>query len=211
MSDSRNPERDRDAQENSFLSEDPDLLVLPTDNRRRKQTLAMMTLAVLAAMALLYRVRGDVEYFFVGGLSDARAIDLGDLSQQTSVGLNENSFVRFSGLPLMGMRMPFNHEMVLAPIAGANAERLWVLTPTDAQVSTEFYGRLVRASDLSLRLPGQTGRTFVLMQGQTPRSVWPSAFIALLCMLIALCDLGIALYWFVPLPLAQEQRRLARN
>ena len=199
---------------------DPELAALQAPARtRRTIAFASMLLTIIASIALLHAVRGDVGYFFAPRSPN----DLGEVVALNPAVLESNSYVHVRGTP-MASRMMYasrrfgTDELAVFPLAGQRA--VFVAVPRseieDAHEGTsrDFSGRLIRFGDLGSnfgsvrafmhdRFHDQvTGESYLLVAGEAPGASPGSLAIALLCIVFVAVNGFFLWRWFRPLPLS---------
>jgi hypothetical protein len=191
---------------------DPELLAIHAPPQiQRVAALTIMAAAVVAAMALLFSLGGDMGY----ALSRAQPTDHGHVRTLEPSSLLSNSYVRLAGTPTLGHAVGFTrgfgtHYRVF-PLAGQRTVFVQVRdTGGEAFVRSEYSGRLVTFDDLGGRyrelarvmnrdaaLP-VTGESFVLLADEPPSTYTWTLFVALICSAFVLLDVYFIVRWFRP-------------
>jgi hypothetical protein len=191
---------------------DPELLAIHAPPQvQRVAALTIMAAAVVAAMALLFSLRGDMAY----ALSRAHPTDLAHVRELSPSTLVSNSYVRISGTPTIGHSIGFTRgfgsRYRVFPLAGQRTVFVQVQdTGGEAFVRSEYSGRLVTFDDLGGRyrelvrvmsrdadLP-VTGESFVLLADEPPGTYTWTLFIALICAAFVMLDIYFIIRWFRP-------------
>lgn len=196
---------------------DPELASLPAPpSGRRLAAMVSMGLAIIVALGLAATLRHDVAYFFSG--ADA-PVELGSAATVSPATLRPNTFVRVRGSAMMARtvryrRLLSGQEFLVFPLAGQRT--LFVHVPAShlADVSAEFEGRLVTFGQMGGRLDGVrrhftselgvpvTAESFVLMAGETPRTLWWAPVLAFFFALFVVLDAWLVVRWFRATPRA---------
>jgi hypothetical protein len=160
---------------------DPELLSLPDPPRReRSLTVAVLALAALLSLAMVFALRRDVAY----ALGSGTAVDLGDLHAATdgSLGPHENEYVKAQALlgAAGGIRYerPFVDDTFRTlPVAGRTD--LWADVRVPAgeetgrwQPPTTLEGRLVRFGAAGPRHRGLAGAIERASNVTVPGNAW---------------------------------------
>jgi hypothetical protein len=160
---------------------DPELLALPDPPRReRTLTIAVLAIAAVLSLAMVFALRRDVAYAF----ASATAADAGDLHAATPAGLAalENRYVHADGLlgAAGGIRYerPFVEDTFRTlPVAGRTD--LWVDVRVPAGQETgrwepprSFTGRLVRFGAAGPRHRGLASAISGASGAQVPNEAW---------------------------------------
>jgi len=163
---------------------DPELLALPDPPRReRTLTVAVMALAALLSLTMVFAVRHDISYA-LRGASDADASDLGDLHATSPAGLtaSDNGFVRAEALlgAAGGIRYerPFVDDS-FRTLQVAGRPDVWVDVRVPAgqengrwEPPRTFQGRLVRFDSAGPRHRGLAGAIQRASGAQVPAGAW---------------------------------------
>lgn len=199
---------------------DPELSALPAPPRgRRIAAMTIMALTVVASMALLTSMRGDISYYF----ATPTAVDLGDVSTVEPAQLVPNSFVRVEGTPMASGMVRYSKLLsggtyAVFPLAGQRA--IFVQVPLEGagqerdMARREFSGRLVTFGALGGRF-GEvrsylddtmdmpvSSESFLLLADEPPGSYGWALVLAALCLLFVLVNVWLMIRWFRPLPMA---------
>jgi hypothetical protein len=196
---------------------DPELLAINAPPQaQRVAALTIMAAAVVAVMALLIGLRGEIAY----AVSTTQPVDLGSIRSVHPSELSSNSYVRIAGTPTIGHSVGyargFGTRYRVFPLAGQRTIYVQVQdTGGESFVRSEFIGRLVTFDDLGGRyaelartmardagLP-VTSESFVLLAGEPPASYTWTLFVALICVAFVLLDVYFIVRWFRPLKWAQ--------
>jgi hypothetical protein len=181
--------------------------------------LTVMAAAVVAMMALLISLRGDMAY----ALAANTATELGDIRNVPATELSSNSYVSLGGVPTIARAVRFRRGLgssyVVFPLAGQRT--VFVQMPDDGGegfVRSEYSGRLVTFGSLGRRyaelvdvmrrdaeLP-VTGESFVLLAGEQPGDYTWTWLVGLACLLFAALDVFFIVRWFKPLKWSQVAR-----
>jgi hypothetical protein len=200
---------------------DPELVALNAPPQtQRLAALTLMAAAVVAAMGLVFALRGDMRY----ALSSAQPTDLGDVQAADPGHLISNSFVRIEGVPTVARAVNFSRGMGatyrIFPLAGQRTVYVQMeATGSEAAYArSEFTGRLVTFGDLGgrydelaqymakeLKLP-VTSESFVLLTEEPPTSYTWTWIVGLLCATFLLLDLCFIVRWFKPIHWTQIPR-----
>lgn len=196
---------------------DPELLAIHAPPQaQRVAALTIMAAAVVAAMALLFSLRGDMGY----ALAKPQPTDLLHVRTLEPSTLVSNSYVRIAGMPTLGHSIGFTRgfgtRYRVFPLAGQRTVFVQVRdTGGEAFVRSEYSGRLVTFDDLGGRyrelarvmnrdaaLP-VTGESFVLLADEPPSSCTWTLFVAFICAAFVLLDVYFIVRWFRPVRWAQ--------
>lgn len=196
---------------------DPELVALTAPPQgQRIAALTVMAAAVVAMMALLISLRGDMAYT----LAAATPTELGSIHNVAVSQLVPNSYVRLSGVPAVARAVRFRRGLgsayVILPLAGQRS--VFVQLPdgtADDFVRSSYSGRLVRLGDLGRRyaqlatvmqrdaeLP-VTEESFVLLVGEQPADYAWTWLAGAICLLFVGLDVFLIVRWFRPLKWAQ--------
>lgn len=192
---------------------DPELVALAAPPQAQRLTaLTVMAAAVVAMMALLISLRGDMAY----ALAERTATKLGDIAGLAPAELVSNSYVTLGGVPTIARSVRFRRGLgssyVVFPLAGQRT--VYVQMPDDGGegfVRSEYSGRLVTFGTLGRRyaelaevmrrdaeLP-VTGESFVLLAGEQPGDYSWTWLVGFACLLFAGLDVYFIIRWFKPL------------
>lgn len=199
---------------------DPELVALAAPPQAQRMTaLTVMAAAVVAMMALLISLRGDMGY----ALAANTATELGDIRTVSATELTSNSYVSLGGVPTIARAVRFRRGLgssyVVFPLAGQRT--VFVQMPDDGGegfVRSEYSGRLVTFGSLGRRyaelvevmrrdaeLP-VTGESFVLLAGEQPGDYTWTWLVGFACLLFAGLDVFFIIRWFKPLKWSQVAR-----
>lgn len=192
---------------------DPELLALHAPPQaQRLAALTIMAAAVVAAMALVLGLRGDIGY----ALSRSQPIDLGHVRTVDASTLVSNSYVRLAGTPTIGHALGFTrgfgaHYRVF-PLAGQRTIYVQVRDGGgESFVRSEYSGRLVtldelggRYAELGRAMQGEaglpvTGASFLLLADEPPGAYSWTLLVLLVCCAFVLLDVYFIVRWFRPL------------
>jgi hypothetical protein len=196
---------------------DPELLAINAPPQaQRVAALTIMAAAVVAAMALLFSLRGDMAY----ALSRAQPISLPHVLELEPSKLTANSYVRLAGTPTVGHSIGFTRgfgtHFRIFPLAGQRNVYVQVQdSGGESFVRAEYSGRLVtfdgmgaryaelaRVMSRDAKLP-VTGESFVLLTDEPPGAYTWTLFVALVCAAFVLLDVYFIVRWFAPVKWAQ--------
>ena len=191
---------------------DPELIAIHAPPQaQRVAALTIMAAAVVAAMALLVSLRGDMAYAFSRG----QPLDLGHVREVEPSTLTSNTFVRLAGTPTVGHSIGFTrglgtHYRVF-PLAGQRTIYVQVQdNGGESFVRGEYSGRLVtfdgmggRYAELSRVMSREaelpvSGESFVLLADEPPGAYTWTLFVALVCVAFVLLDVFFIVRWFRP-------------
>ena len=191
---------------------DPELLAIHAPPQgQRVAALTVMAAAVVAAMALLVSLRGDMAY----ALSRPQPTDLAHVRDIEPSKLTSNTFVRLTGTPTVGHAIGFTRGMGtrfrIFPLAGQRTIYVQVQdNGGESFVRSEYSGRLVtfdgmggryaelaRVMNREAKLP-VTSESFVLLTDEPPNAYTWTLFVALVCLAFVLLDVFFIVRWFKP-------------
>jgi hypothetical protein len=191
---------------------DPELLALQAPpQRQRIVTLTIMAAAVVATMALVFALRGDMLY----ALAPGQPAHLGDVQSIEPSRLVSNTFVKLEGLPSAARGVRFRRGVGATqrvfPLAGQSSVYVQVQdSGGESFVRSEFVGRLVTFDDLGgryselarviqrdLHLP-VTGESFLLLADEPPASYRWTWLVGLLGIAFVVLDGYFIIRWFKP-------------
>lgn len=170
-----------------------------------------MAAAVVAAMALLVSLRGDIGY----ALGRTQPTDLAHVRNVEPSTLVSNSYVRLAGTPTIGRSVGFTRGLGtryrVFPLAGQRTIYVQVRdSGGESFVRSEYGGRLVTFEDLGGRyvelsrvmhreagLP-VTGQSFLLLADEPPAAYTWTLFVAFVCLAFVLLDVYFIVRWFRP-------------
>lgn len=197
---------------------DPALVALPAPPRaRRVAAFSMMLATIVASLALLATLHGDVRYFF----SAERAVDLGEATAVNAAALATDSFVRVRGTPMASRTVHFQRMLggetyALFPLAGQRAIFVQVraddLDAERRESRREWSGRLVSFGQLGARMGTVRGylrdtldlpvtsETYVLLADEPPGAYAWSLALAALCLAFVLANVAMMVRFFKSLP-----------
>ena len=192
---------------------DPELLALEAPpHTQRVAALTIMAAAVVAALALLLSLRGDIAYALS---ARGRPVDLAQVRAVEPISLVPNSFVRVIGTPTLartvGFARGFGTHYRIFPLAGQRT--IYVQVRDDGResfVRSEYSGRLVtfeqlggryaelaRVMQRDAKLP-VTSASFLLLADEPPAAYTWTLFVALVCAAFMLVDVYLIVRWFRP-------------
>jgi hypothetical protein len=196
---------------------DPELIALAAPPQgQRVAALTVMAAAVVAMMALLVSLRGDMQY----ALADPVPVELGNIQNVVVSQLEPNSYVRLAGVPSIARAVRFRRGLgsayVVLPLAGQRSVFVQVPDGTpDDFVRASYSGRLVTLGNLGRRyaqlatvmqrdaeLP-VTEESFVLLVGEQPGDYLWTWLVGAICLLFVGFDVYLIVRWFRPLKWAQ--------
>lgn len=196
---------------------DPELLALDAPPQgQRLAALTVMAAAVVAVMALILSLRGDLIY----ALSRTQPVDLGEVQSLDPSKLASNSYVHVKGIPTVAHAVRFTrglgtHYRVF-PLAGQRAIYVQIEdTGGESFVRAEFSGRLVtfnelggRYSDLARVMQRDAGLpvtsdSFLLLADEQPGAYTWTWMIAVFCAAFVTLDVYFIVRWFRPVKWAQ--------
>ena len=171
-----------------------------------------MAAAVVAMLALLLSLRGDLAY----ALSPDSPIDLGAASKLPVTEVAPNRYVRLSGVPAIARAIRFRRGLGAAyqifPLVGQHG--VFVQAPDtggEAFVQAEYTGRLTTFGSLGRRyaqlaevMREETGLTvndesLVLLLGERPGDYTWTWLVFVLCLAFTALDVFLIVRWFKPL------------
>jgi len=184
---------------------------------QRVVTLTVMAAAVVAALALVLSLSGDMRYAF----ARSQPHDLGDARQVDVASLESNSYVHLKGIPTVARAVRFTRglgtQYRVFPLSGQR--QIYVQIEEhggESFVRSEFSGRLVtfedlggRYADLAKSMQQQvglpvTGESFLLLADEQPSAYWWSWLVGVFCLGFVLLDAYFIVRWFKPVKWAQE-------
>jgi hypothetical protein len=193
---------------------DPALVALPAPPRaRRVVAFSMMMATIVASLALLGTLRGDLRYFF----SEARAVDLGEATAVDAAALAGDTFVRVRGTPMGSRTVHFQRMLggetyALFPLAGQRAIFVQVraddLDAERRNARREWSGRLVSFGQLGARMGSVRGylrdsldlpvtsETYVVLADEPPGAYGWSLVMALVCLAFVLANVAMMVRFF---------------
>jgi hypothetical protein len=178
--------------------------------------LTVMAAAVVAMMALLISLRGDMTY----ALAEPTPVELGNIQNVVVSQLVPNSYVRLSGVPAIARAVRFRRGMgsayVMLPLAGQRSVFVQLPDGTpDDFVRSSYSGRLVTLGTLGRRyaqlatvmqrdadLP-VSEESCVLLVGDQPTDYFWTWLVGAICLLFVAFDVLLIVRWFRPLKWAQ--------
>ena len=192
---------------------DPELLALHAPpHTQRVAALTIMAAAVVAALALLLSLRGDIAYALS---TRGRPIDLAEVRAVEPISLVSNSYVRVTGTPTIartvGFARGFGTRYRIFPLAGQRTIYVQVRDDgSESFVRSEYSGRLVtfeqlggryaelaRVMQRDVKLP-VTSASFLLLADEPPVAYTWTLFVALVCAAFVLLDVYFIVRWFRP-------------
>jgi hypothetical protein len=196
---------------------DPELVALAAPPQgQRIAALTVMAAAVVAMMALLISLRGDMAYT----LAEPAPVELGNIQNVVVSQLVPNSYVRLSGVPAIARAVRFRRGLgsayVVLPLAGQRSVFVQLPDGTpDDFVRSSYSGRLVTLGTLGRRyaqlatvmqrdadLP-VSEESFVLLVGDQPTDYFWTWLVGAICLLFVAFDVFLIVRWFRPLKWAQ--------
>jgi hypothetical protein len=179
--------------------------------------LTVMAAAVVAALALVISLSGDMGY----AMGRTQPVELGDVRQLAAESLESNSYVHVKGIPTVARAVRFSRglgtQYRVFPLAGQR--QIYVQIEErggESFVRSEFSGRLVSFGDLGGRyadlatsmqrdagLP-VTAESYLLLADEQPASYLWTWLVGALCLGFVLLDVYFIVRWFKPVKWAQE-------
>jgi hypothetical protein len=176
-----------------------------------------MALAVVAALALVLSLMGDMGY----ALAKTQPRDLGDARQVDLAELESNSYVHIKAIPTVARAVRFSRglgtQYRVFPLSGQR--QIFVQIEErggESFVRSEFSGRLVtlgdlggRYADLAKAMEEQAGLpvtpdSFMLLADEQPGDYWWTWMVGLFCLGFVLLDAYFIVRWFKPVKWAEE-------
>ncbi|MFT3921671.1 MAG: hypothetical protein QM778_03975 [Myxococcales bacterium] len=185
---------------------------------QRVVTVTVMAAAVVAALALVVSLFGDMSY----ALARTQPRDLGDARQLDLSSLESNSYVHLEGIPTVARAVRFSRglgtQYRVFPLSGQRQVYVQIEEHGgESFVRSEFSGRLVSFEDLGGRyadlaksmqedagLP-VTGESFMLLVDEQPSAYLWTWLVGLFCLGFVLLDAYFIVRWFKPVKWAQEE------
>ncbi len=182
---------------------------------QRIVTVTVMALAVVAALALVFSLRGDMKY----ALAKAQPRDLGDARQLALTELESNSYVHIKGIPTVARAVRFSQgfgtQYRVFPLSGQRQVFVRIAERGgESFVRSEFSGRLVTFADLGGRYAelakgmekaglAVTPESFLLLSDEQPSDYSWTWFVGLFCLGFVLLDAYFIVRWFKPVKWAE--------
>lgn len=198
---------------------DPELLALAAPPQaQRLAALTVMAAAVVAMLALMLSLRGEMAY----SLAERAPVSLGHLDKLETIQLPANAYVSVAGLPTIARAVRFRRGLssaayLVLPFAGKSGVFLQV--PEDGGegfVRAEYTGRLTTFGSLGRRydqlahvMREEAGlhvsdESLVLLAGEQPADYTWTWLVGLICVLFTALDVFLIVRWFKPLRWASE-------
>jgi hypothetical protein len=196
---------------------DPELVALNAPPQtQRLVALTVMAAAVVAAMALVFSLLGDMAY----ALSRTQPAELGEARKLEPKSLVSNSYVHLKGVPTVARAVRFRRGLSgpyrMFPLAGQPHILVQIADKGgESFVRSEFSGRLVRFEDLGKRYAdvatvlereaglAVTPDTFVLLADEQPNAYLWTWAVGLFCVAFVLLDVYFIVRWFKPVKWTQ--------
>lgn len=196
---------------------DPELLALAAPPRtQRLAALTVMAAAVVAMLALILSLRGEMAY----ALQSNRPVDLGPARKLAPSRVTPNQYVRLSGVPGIARAVRFRRGLgatyQIFPLVEQHG--VFVQAPDtggESFVQAEYTGRLTtfgslgrRYAQLAETMREEAGLTvndesLVLLLGEQPGDYTWTWLVLVLCLGFAALDVFLIVRWFRPLRWAE--------
>jgi hypothetical protein len=191
---------------------DPELVALHAPPQgQRLVSLTVMAAAVVAAMALVFSLSGDMRY----AISRPQPLELGNARQLEPTALTSNSYVHIKGIPTVARSVRFTRglgsQYRVFPLAGQPHVFVQIADKGgESFVRSEFSGRMVSFDDLGGRyadlvkvMERDAGlvvgeNSFVLLADEQPSASLWAWVVGVLCAAFVVLDVFFIVRWFKP-------------